>query len=45
MKIGEPVKVNSDEKSAGQIGVIVESVGNMVNVFLVRWLDILDFKG
>ena len=43
MKVGEPVKVNSDEKSAGQIGVIVESVGNMVNVFwsggLTYWIS------
>ena len=43
MKVGEPVKVNSDEKSAGQIGVIVESVDNMVNVFwsggLTYWIS------
>ena len=43
MKVGEPVKVISDEKSAGQIGVIVESVGNMVNVFwsggLAYWIS------
>ena len=42
MKVGDPIKVHPDEKSAGQIGVIVESVGDMVNVFwsggLTYWI-------